>query len=137
MAKSVFLIRIEPDDIKHLHEKAREMGTTAAGLARIFIQNGLSGFNPELVKMNASIDSIASLSTKLNDMLLANLFLASRGQVMTMSQIVQKDEEAQELYKRKEGETQEAYTARLANESMRLITVAMGNKKVIQNKIGN
>lgn len=45
MAKIVFSIRLESDDYDDLVEKAKDRGQTAASLARLFIIDGLAGYD--------------------------------------------------------------------------------------------
>lgn len=121
MAKERFDLRLDGEDIEELEKQANKMKINPSVLARIFIKDGLTQFSPERLKLMDSVDAIQGATTAIREMLLANLFLASRGQVMSLP--------------RNEDETQEAYMARMGSESLRLIKIAMGNVVTIQQQL--
>ena len=121
MAKKRFDVRLDLDDIEELKKQADKLDITPSTLARIFIKNGLTEYSPEKLRLMDSVDAISAATGSIAEMLLANLFLASRVQVMNLPKL--------------DGESQEAYMVRLGSESMRLIKVAMGNTKAIQKSL--
>ena len=121
MAKKQLDIRLDIEDIDELKRQAEKLDIAPSALARIFVRNGLTAYSPEKLRLMDSVDAISAATGSIAEMLLANLFLASRVQVMNLPKL--------------EGESQEAYMARLGSESMRLIKVAMGNTKAIQKSL--